>query len=364
MGPRVMRRLPKFVHGFIDRHGKPRFYFRRPGFESVPLQGLPYSAEFMRAYDAALAGQPRPPATRAGPGTMAALALSYFGSPQFNALRSSSQYVHRRTIERFGKDHGDRRAADLRRDHIVKLMSRLAGKPQAANALRRMLRNLMQHAIDIGIRGDDPTRDVKAIRTKTGGHHSWTDDEIAQFERCHAIGSRARLALALLLYSGQRRGDVIRMGPQHVRDGILRVKQEKTGAELAIPVHPELAAVIAATPSGHLTFLTTRFGRPFEGSGFSHWFRGACDQAGLPHCSPHGLRKAAARRLAEAGCTAHEIGAITGHASLAELVRYTRAADQRRLAEAAMAKTRKSSGKPGQKFANRARSVLKIKARK
>ena len=144
----------------------------------------------------------------------------------------------------------------------------------------------------------------------------------------------------------------------------LYVKQEKTGAELVIPIHPELAAVIAATPSGHLTFLTTRFGRPFEGSGFSHWFRGACDQAGLPHCSPHGLRKAAARRLAEAGCTAHEIGAITGHASLAELVRYTRAADQRRLAEAAMAKTRKSSGKPGQKFANRARNVLKIKARK
>jgi hypothetical protein len=75
MGPRVMRRLPKFVHGFIDRHGKPRFYFRRPGFESVALQGLPYSAEFMRAYEAALAGQPRPPATRAGAGTMAALAL-------------------------------------------------------------------------------------------------------------------------------------------------------------------------------------------------------------------------------------------------------------------------------------------------
>jgi integrase len=339
MGPRVMRRLPKFVHGFIDRHGKPRFYFRRPGFESVPLPGLPYSVEFMRAYESALADQPRPPVTRVGPGTMAALALSYFSSPQFNALRSSSQYVYRRTIERFGKDHGDKRAADLRRDHVVKLMSRLAGKPHAANTLRRALRNLMRHAIDIGVRADDPTRDVKAIRIKSTGHHSGTDAEIEQFEGCHPVGSRARLALALLLYTGQRRSDVIRVGAQHVRGGVLHIKQDKTGVELAIPVHPDLAAVIAATPNRHLTFLTTTIGGPFATRTFAGWFRRECDKAGLPHCSAHGLRKAAARRLAEAGCTAHEIGAITGHVSLTELVRYTKAADQRRLAEAAMAKT-------------------------
>ena len=113
-----------------------------------------------------------------------------------------------------------------------------------------------------------------------------------------------------------------------------------------------------ATPSDHLTFLTTRFGRPFEASTFSHWFRDQCDKAELPHCSAHGLRKAAARRLAEAGCAPHEIGAITGHASLAELVRYTRAADQRRLAEAAMAKTRTSSGKPTERLAKKARKTL------
>jgi site-specific recombinase XerD len=164
---------------------------------------------------------------------MAALALSYFGSPQFNALRSSSQYVYRRTIERFGKDHGDKRAADLRRDHVVKLMSRLAEKPHAANTLRRALRNLMRHAIDIGLRADDPTRDVKAIRIKSTGHHSWTDAEIAQFERCHPVGSRARLALALLLYTGQRRSDVIRMGAQHVRGGVLTLS--KTRPALSSP---------------------------------------------------------------------------------------------------------------------------------
>jgi integrase len=363
MGPRL--RLPRYVHGFVDRHGKPRFYFRRAGFGSRPLRGSLYSSQFMDDYEAALAGQSLPiGADRARPGTMAALALSYFASPQFRGMRSSSQKIYRGIIERFCREHGDKRAVLLGREHIVRLMAGYADRPNIANALRRVLRAMMRHAMDINLRRDDPTRDVRAIRVKSAGHHSWTDAEIAQFEQHHPVGSRARLALALLVYTGQRRGDVIRMGPQHDRDGALQVKQEKTGAELIIPIHPELAAVIAATPSGHLTFLTTRFGRPFEGSGFSHWFRDACDQAGLPHCSPHGLRKAAARRLAEAGCTAHEIGAITGHASLAELVRYTRAADQRRLAEAAMAKTRKSSGKPGQKFANRGENVLKIKGQK
>jgi integrase len=331
MGPRVMRRLPKYVHGFIDRHGKPRFYFRRPGFKSKALNGLPYSTEFMSDYEAAVAGQPLPVgANKARPGTMRALALSYFASTEFRTLRASTQRAYRGTIERLCKEHGYKRAVDLRREHVVRLMAALAERPGAANALRMALRVMMRHAIEIGLRADDPTREVRAIRIRTGGHHSWTDDEIAQFERHHPIGSRARLALALLLYTGQRRGDVIRMGAQHIRNGALHIKQEKTGVELTIPLHPALAAIIAAAPRHHLTFVTTRLGGPFQGSAFSRWFRNQCDNAGLPHCSAHGLRKAAARRLAEAGCTAHEIGAITGHASLTELVRYTRAVDQRR----------------------------------
>jgi integrase len=295
---------------------------------------------------------------------MIALALSYFASPAYRTLRPSTQRRHRLAIERLCREHGDKRAADLRRDHVVKLMARVADKPGAANELRGVLRAMMRHAVDIGLRADDPTHAVKAVRIKTAGHHSWSDEEIAEFERQHPVGSRARLAFALLLYTGQRRGDVIRMGAQHIRAGTLHVTQEKTGAVLAIPVHAHLAAVIAATPSGHLTFLTTRYGGPFTPSAFSDWFREECDAAGLPHCSAHGLRKAAARRLAEAGCTAHEIGAITGHASLVELVRYTRAADQRRLAEAAMAKTRTPTRKPARKFAKKGEKSLKIKGQK
>jgi integrase len=199
---------------------------------------------------------------------MQALALSYFASTEFRTLRASTQRAYRGTIERLCKEHGYKRAADLRREHVVRLMAALAEQPGAANALRMALRMAlrvtMKHAIEIGLRDDDPTREVRAIRTRTGGHHSWTDDEIAQFERYHPIGSRARLALALLLYTGQRRGDVIRTGAQHIRNGALHIKQEKTGVELIIPVHPALAAIIAAAPRHHLTFVTTRLGGRFR----------------------------------------------------------------------------------------------------
>jgi integrase len=133
----------------------------------------------------------------------------------------------------------------------------------------------------------------------------------------------------------------------------VRQKTESTTAlELAIPVHPTLHAIIDATPSGHLTFLVTAFGRPFTAAGLGNWFRDQCNAAGLPHCSFHGLRKAASVRLAEAGCTPHEIAAITGHASLKEIVRYTATADRSRLAVSAMEKmkARTSSVKPATKF--------------
>jgi integrase len=351
MGPPLMRRPPQYVNGFIDRYGKARWYFRRAGFKRMPLPGLPWSPEFMAAYEQALAGQPlQIGGARTNPGTVRALAVSYFHSSDFRSLKPSSQAIYRGVIDRFCIQYGDNRVAGLKREHVVKLMAARAEKPVAANNLRKMLRAMMKHAVEIGLRADDPTRDVRAIRVKSDGFHSWNDDEIAQFEKRHPRGTPARLALALLLYTGQRRSDVVRMGPQHIRNGVLHVRQQKTGIELAIPVHPTLAAVIAETSTYHLTFLTNQFGRPFTAGYFGQWFREQCDMAGLRHCSAHGLRKAAARRLAEAGCSTHEIAAITGHASLKEVARYTEAVDRRRLAQSAMAKVRTSSDKPDEKF--------------
>ena len=207
------------------------------------------------------------------------------------------------------------------------------------------MRALLQFAVTRGLRQDDPTQGIKLPRAKTDGIYTWTEDDIAAFETAHAIGSKARLALGLLLFTAQRRGDVIRMGPQHIRDGVLTVRQQKTGTTLAIPVHSDMRTILDATPGSHMNFLTTKSGRPYSGNDFSEQFRSWCDAAGLSkECSAHGLRKAACRRLAEAGCSANEIAAISGHASLKEVERYTRAVDQARMARNAMARKRERPG--------------------
>jgi integrase len=331
----------KFVQAFVDRHGHARYYFRRAGFKRVALPGLLGSPVFMSAYMDAMAGQaPQPTIIEraALPGTINALAVSYQSSAAYRSMKASTQAVYRNIIDRFREKHGDKRVDKLQRQHIVAMMAARADKPGGANNFRKAMRAMLKHAVDIGMRPDDPTQNVRAMPLKSDGFHSWTEEEIAQFEAFHPIGSKARLAFGLFLCTGQRRSDVVKMGRQHIRDGLIHVKQVKTGAELWIPVCEELQEIIAASSVGQMTFLVTEYGKPFSAPGFTNWFRDQCNKAGLKHCSAHGLRKACARRLADALCTEHEIAAITGHTSLREVVRYTRGADQKRLAISAMQK--------------------------
>ena len=201
----------------------------------------------------------------------------------------------------------------------------------------KTLRGLIAFAIADSLIEDDPTLGVKPVRVgKSDGFYTWTEDDIATFETKHPIGSTARLAFALMLYLGLRRSDVVRVGPQHVRSGAVSFKPNKTkgstGFVLECPLHPDLAAIIAATPSGHLTFLATEKGETRSAGGLGNKMRERCDEAGLPECSSHGLRKGCARRLAEAGASVNQIASVTGHADLREVEVYTRKADKRRMA--------------------------------
>jgi integrase len=126
------------------------------------------------------------------------------------------------------------------------------------------------------------------------------------------------------------------MGRQHINSDTLSVVQDKTGEYLKIPFHPKLASVIGTMLRNNLTFPLTEAGAPFSAAGFGNWFRDRCNEAGLPHCSAHGLRKACATRLANAGCTVEQIRAIKGHKTLSEVARYTKAADQERNAKQAL----------------------------
>ena len=227
----------------------------------------------------------------------------------------------------------------LQHRHIADMVAaKAANTPAAAQGFLKTIRALTQFCQTIGMINDDPASGVKSVKLRSDGIYTWSEADIAAFEARHPVGSRARLALALLLFTAQRRSDVTRMGPQHIRDGAIQVRQQKTGAALSIPLHPQLAVIIETTPNDHLTFLVTRGGSPFSPAGFGNLFRHWCNEVGLnKQCSAHGLRKAACRRLAEAGCSAPEIMAISGHTSLREVQRYCAAADQARMARTAMA---------------------------
>jgi integrase len=168
----------------------------------------------------------------------------------------------------------------------------------------------------------------------TDGYHTWSPDEVKQLEAHHKVGTKAHLALALMLYLGVRRGDAVRLGKQHVRNGAVRRHKKMDAIEL--PVLPELARIIAASPCGELTFLMTEYGKPFTAHGFGLWFRARCDEAGLLRCSAHGLRKARASILAERDATDRQLMAMFGWESEKEATKYTKAANRKRLAAAAM----------------------------
>ena len=356
MGRSLTKLRLQYIHEFRDRHGKIRRYVRLPGRKRIPLKGAPGSEDFMAIYQAALAGEtPRVEvgASRTRPGTVNAAVISYFNSSSFQSLASNTRRNRRNILERFRQEHGDKRIALLQRTHIDRMVSAKAGTPGTARIFISALRALMTHCTLVGLRAEDPTKGIKLAPVKSEGYRTWTEEDIAKFEATHPIGSRARLALALLLYTAQRRSDIVRLGRQHIRGGAIHLQQQKTGVVLAIPMHPDLATVIEETRGEHLTFLTTRGGRPFSPGSFANWFREMCNDAGLSGVSAHGLRKAACRRLAEAGCSVNVIAAISGHASLREVQRYTAAADQARMARTAIESmmtafpsTRTSGGKP------------------
>jgi len=304
----------------------------------VTLPAPPLSEAWWDAYRGCIAGDFEARETRelgaerTRPGTVAALYVAYIGSAAFKGLAESTQAVHRNILSRWRDQWGDRRLKDLQPRHVVGWLDERADTPAAAQVFLKVMRRAMRYGGSIGLLENDPTAGIKAPTLKSRGIYTWTDEEVEQYRRNHELGTNARLAVELLIGTAQRRSDVVRMGRQHVRGDVLHVRQEKTGCEGDIAIGPDLAAALAVTPHNNLTFLTTSWGQPYTAAGFGNHFREWCDEAGLDRrCSSHGLRKAACRQLAESGCTAHEIMSISGHITLAEVERYTKASTRRRL---------------------------------
>ena len=324
----------KYIHEYRDRAGNMRRYFRK-GAKQSPLPGDVGSPEFMAAYQALLGDKPKPSAKIAG--SLGLLITEYYASRDFRSLKQSSQKTYRYALEPIALAHGHR-TASITHKQAGRLISDIGErKPGMANLTKSVLQKLFKYAVRADWRSDNPV--VGIDRFKAGTHHTWTEGELRTFEKHWPVGTRQRLAYELLLETAQRIGDVARMRRSDIVDGELHVIQEKTGAELHLPITDRLGRAMRAGPSNGLVLIGAPNGQPMTRNGLSTMMREAIRKAGLPaKCVSHGLRKAALRRLAEDGATGKQIAAWSGHKTLREIDRYTAAADQRRLAQDAKRK--------------------------
>ena len=329
------------VQGFTDRHGKRRHYYRRKGVRRIPLPGVPGSADFMAAYAEAVEMSAPEEACKAAqarvkPRSVNALIMTYYASQDFLALQPTTQRNYRHILDRFRTKYGERGVGSVQTRHLEAIFLSMAGTPGATRNLRKRLATVFSLAVRLGWRTDNPVKETRPPKSKSKGFPAWSEEEITRFRTYWPSGSRERLAFELLLCLGQRRSDTRLMGRQHMQGpNRITVVQQKGGKRLVIRIHTDLQAEIDQHPNA-MTFVTTAQGAPFSAAGFTQWLVEKAVEAGVIGRSPHGLRKAAGRRLAEAGCTAHEIMAILGHSSLSEAERYTRDARQEVLAEKAM----------------------------
>jgi integrase len=343
-----------------DRHGNVRLYVRRHG-RRIRLRVARNDPVFLTAYQEALATleemagkapSPKEPRKKTSlRGTLGWLAALYFASDEFLALPPKSQSTRRGVIEECLREAVKDGSSDLMADcplsyftpaKVKRLrdLKRAKGLPAAANNRRKHISAMFGWAVEEGHVTVNPARDVRRIRYATNGYHTWAVPEVVQFAKRHPKGTKPYLAMCLLLFTGTRTSDMIRLGPQHVCGDVLGFIPRKTRyvrADVSYkPILPPLAEAIAAGPVGSLAFLETQYGRRFTDKGIGNAMRDWCNQAGLPHCTAHGLRKAGATIAAELGATTPQLMAIFDWATPGQAEPYIRAANRKRMANDAM----------------------------
>ena len=358
----------RYVYEDADRHGNTRIYFwRGKGHRKIRIRETPGTKAFRDAYDEAAkqdtlkreptaeetAGiAPGSGITLPKPGTYRWLCARYMKEcAEFLQMDAETRRVRKGVIESTYDEPiapgSEDTFADFPLEHLslkalYVLRDRKLAFPGAANNRIKALRMVFRWAVqpNVELMPSNLARDVPLFKTKGDGFHTWTIDEVRAFAKRHPLGTKAHLALGLMLFTGVRRSDVVKLGRQMVRDGWLHFTEKKNDQAKPklrqLPVLPALKHIIDNSPNGNLTFLMTEFGRPFTGNGFGNWMRKRCDEAGLPQCSSHGLRKAGATIAANNGATEHQLMAIFGWESPKQAALYTRKANRKKLAGAGM----------------------------
>lgn len=328
------RPRPPHLHRERTRHGEIAWYVRRDHGRRVRIRSAFDTPAFWQEYRDALEG--RSPADRKpkpAPHTLAWAIERYRRHSAWARLAPATRRQRENIYRAVVAAAGDKRLAAIDQKHIRDGRERRAAHPHAANNFLKAMRGLFGWALAEELVAADPTKGVPLLQgaNDRAGFHTWSDAELERFEARWPLATRERLAYDLLLYTGLRRGDAVRLGRQHVRDGVLAIRAEKTGEEIVIPLLAPLAASIRAAPTGDLTFLVTAAGGAWVKESFGNWFRAVCSAAGVPG-SAHGLRKAGATRMALNGATVNQLMAIFGWSTPKMALHYTREADRKRLA--------------------------------
>lgn len=354
--------MPPCVTRFKSQHGTERLRFRKKGLPSGYFKEAFGTKEWWQEYEAFLnpaAGSAKMPPQRI-PGSIDELVARYFSVPERLGPTQITQSKVRAVIEDFrdgtdkaGVRRGTKPIAGITFEAIEKIIAKkmvktgtgnkTKGGIHAARKLRKELIRLFDFALKLELCEQNPARLADRVKTpaaqKTGGFHSWTEEEISQYRAHYPLGTRERLAMELLLWTDQRRSDVVKLGKAQIQNGRLPVTQDKTGKVLWLAVAPQLLEAIIAMPPADTSpfcFLITKRGKPFAKESFGNWFKKACQAAGLPHCTAHGLRKATLRRMAELEMANKVMKSVSGQTRDETLAGYIEGANQKKLADAAI----------------------------
>lgn len=318
------------------RHGTWVWYFRR-GKQRVRIREEYGTEEFWRSYNAILEGKRFVPQKELTSGSLSWLVSRYKESGHFASLKPSTRRMRDNILKGVCGTSGDVQFIRITKKQIQLGMDRRAAHPHAANNFLKVMSGLFKWAVANEMLPSNPCDAVERRKDKIVGHHTWSLEQVQQYRDFHKVGTKARLAMDLLLFTGLRRSDIVTIGKQHVRNGTISIRTEKTNVWVHIPIFPELKQSIEQTQTGDLAFLTSGTGKPFSSpASFGNWFRKTCNEAKMREdCTAHGLRKAGATIAANNGASPHELMAMYGWKRLTEAEVYTRDADKVRLARGA-----------------------------
>src|SRR5690349_8201066 len=326
------RPRPIHLHRQVSRHGRVVWYVRINKGPRVRLRAEYGSPGFWAEYEAAIAGRPVSQKPTEPTGSLAWLIARYRETAKWKALSDATRRQRENIFLNVIKAGGSAPYGSITQAGMIAARDRRADTPHQARNFLDAMRGLFRWAKSAGHVKTDPTDGVEnPPRRKGDGFKAWSEADVAKYHARWPIGTRQRVWLDVLLYTGLRRGDVVRFGRQHVRDG--SIKTEKSGFTIEVPtlILPVLQATLDAGPCGDLTFIVGANGQPLTKESFGNEFRDACKQAGVPG-SAHGVRKLAATRMANNGATEAQLMAVFGWIDPKMAAHYTRSANRRHVA--------------------------------